>query len=77
MEVFPLKFTGKNIYRFCMNFNSFAPFNFKINLIKTLLIFRSYSILSNYFNIHLDFEKVKSFLLLNGFKISIIDKRIK
>ena len=59
-----------------MNFNSFAPFNFKINLIKTL-IFRSYSLSSNYFNLHLDFEKVKSCLSLNGFKVNIIEKCIK
>ena len=60
----------------CMNFNSFAPFIYKINLIKTL-IFRSYSLSSNYFNVHLDFEKVKNFLLLNGFKSSLINKCIK
>ena len=60
----------------CMNFNSFAPFIYKINLIKTL-IFRSFSLSSSYFNMHLDFEKVKSFLTLNGFKSDIIDKCIK
>ena len=60
----------------CMNFNSFAPFNFKINLIKTL-IFRSVCLSSNYLNMHIDFEKVKSFLSFNGFKVNIIDKCIK
>ena len=60
----------------CMNFNSFAPFIYKINLIKTL-IFRSFSLSSSYFNMHLDFVKVKSFLVLNGFKSNIIDKYIK
>ena len=60
----------------CMNFNSFSPFIYKINLIKTL-IFRTYFLSSNYFNIHLDFEKVKSFLSLNGFKINMIEKCIR
>ena len=59
-----------------MNFNSFAPFIYKINLIKTL-IFRSFSLSSSYFNLHLDFVKIKSFLLLNGFKLTIIEKCIK
>ena len=58
-----------------MNFNSFAPFLYKINLIKCL-IHRAYNICSSYTNLHAEFNFIKKFLTENGFKVSIIEKHI-
>ena len=59
-----------------MNFNSFAPFQYKINLIKTL-IYRAYHISSSFINFHVEIEKITNILCNNGFKNSIIFKEIK
>ena len=59
-----------------MNFNSFTPFLYKINLIKTL-IHRAYSICSTYFDLHKELKFISNFLVENGFKVNVIDKQIK
>ena len=59
-----------------MNFNSFLPFIYKINLIKTL-VFRAFNLSSTYLSLHVELEKIKKFLISNGFKISVILKQIK
>ena len=59
-----------------MNFQSFAPLKYKINLIKTL-IHRAFSISSSYLNFHQEVEFLKNLLINNGFKLSIILKQIR
>ena len=59
-----------------MNFNSFTPFLYKINLIRTL-IHRAYNICSSYFQLHEEFKFMTKFLTDNGFKITVIEKHIK
>ena len=59
-----------------MNFLSFSPIKYKINLIKTLL-HRAFAISSFYYNFHEKVNKIIEILRNNGFKISIILKQIK
>ena len=59
-----------------MNFLSFSPFKYKINLIKTL-IHRAYYISSSFLNIHREFAKITNILEKNSFKKSIILKQMK
>ena len=59
-----------------MNFNAFSPFNYKLNLIRTLLN-RAYSISSSYLNFHLEVNYFKNILMNNGYKITVIQKQIK
>ena len=59
-----------------LNFSSFVPFLYKINLIKTL-ISRAYKLSSSYINFHKEIEKITSILSNNGFKTCIINKNLK
>ena len=59
-----------------MNFNSFSPLNYKLNLIKTL-IYRGFKISSSFTNFHLEMKTISDILKNNGFKISLILKEIK
>ena len=59
-----------------MNFTSFSPFKYKINLIKTL-IHRAYYISSSFLIFHTETTKIIKILENNSFKLSIILKQIK
>ena len=58
-----------------MSFYSFIPFSFKLNSIKTL-IFRGYTISSNYFNMHTEFDFLMDFFTKNGFPKNLIYSQI-
>ena len=64
-------FSGQGI-----SFFSFTPFLFKLNAIKTL-VFRSYSICSNYHDMHKEFKFLKDFFVSNGFPANLILSVIK
>ena len=64
-------FSGQGI-----SFFSFTPFLFKLNAIKTL-VFRSYSICSNYHDMHKEFNFLKDFFVSNGFPANLILSVIK
>ena len=59
-----------------INFFSYIPILFKINAIKTLL-YRAYSVCSDYITMHDEFNFIKNFFLNNGFPESLIDSIIK
>ena len=59
-----------------MNFNSFDPFIYKINLIKTL-IYRAFHISSVYETMHEEFKKIADILSNNGYKLPLIQKQVK
>ena len=58
------------------NYNSFLPLIYKVNLISTLL-FRIYTLCSNWSLIHTEIQKVKAVLKKNQFPETLIDKVIK
>ena len=58
------------------NFRSFIPELYKRNLISTLL-FRSYTISSNWELVHKEVSRIKSFLQKNAYTESYIDNAIK
>ena len=64
-------FSGQGI-----SFFSFTLFLFKLNTIKTL-VFRSYSICSNYHDRHKEFNFLKDFFVSNGFPANLILSVIK
>ena len=60
----------------CINWQSFVPFRYKLNLVKTLL-HRAYSICNSYSLIHEDFQGKSSILKRNGYPLRYIDKQIR
>ena len=58
------------------NFNSFLPLEYKFGLIYTLL-FRCFTLVSDFSKFHLEVEKLKSFLLKNGYSSNFIDTCIR
>ena len=56
--------------------HGFTPFLFKLNAIKTL-VFQSYSICSNYHDMHKEFNFLKDFFVSNGFPANLTLSVIK
>ena len=57
------------------NFFSYTPYKFKLNCIRTL-IFRAYSLASDYVNFHLEVEFIKRFFQDNGYPVNLVDKLV-
>ena len=58
------------------NFKSFIPQTYKIGLIKTLL-FRCFSLCSDFIKFHHEIDKLKSILYKNSYPRDLVDKCIK
>ena len=58
------------------NFTSFLPLEYKFGLIYSLL-FRCFSLVSDFSRFHLEVQKLKVFLLKNGYSSSFIDTCIR
>ena len=58
------------------NFSSFLPDNYKLGLVRTLL-FRSFTLVSNFSRFHLEIEKLKEILKKNGYPSGVIDNCIR
>ena len=58
------------------NFTSFLPLEYKFGLIYTLL-FRCFTLVSDFSKFHLEVEKLKNFLSKNGYSSSFIDTCIR
>ena len=65
--------TNTGIY---INWQSFVPSRYKLNLVKTLLQ-RAYSICNSYSLIHEDFQGISSILKRNGYPLCYIEKQIR
>ena len=61
----------ENLYFFITIFFSFIPFVFKLNAIKSL-IFRSYSICTDYFLLHSEFQFLNNYFASNGFPSELV-----
>ena len=59
-----------------LNYNSFLPRDYKRGLISTLL-YRAYTLCSDYNNIHLEITKLKTIWQKNKFPLSFIDRCVK
>ena len=59
-----------------LNYDSFVPYLFKINSIKTLL-HRAYNICSTWQNLHVELEKLKDYFCINSYPRDLVDKHIK
>ena len=57
------------------HFTSFVPYPFKVGLINTLLS-RAYCICSNWNLFHLEVEKIKSMLMMNGYTSQLIESKV-
>ena len=57
-------------------FSSFVPLRFKVNLVR-ILVYRIYKICSSYQAIHIELERLKSILLLNGYPLHFISDNIR
>lgn len=57
------------------HFTSFVPYPFKVGLINTLLS-RAYRICSNWNLFHLEVEKIKSMLMMNGYTSQLIESKV-
>ena len=64
---------SNNIYT---NFKSFIPETYKIGLIKSLL-FRCFSLCSDFIKFHHEIDKLKSILYKNSYPRDLVDKCIK
>ena len=58
------------------SFFSFIPFLFKLNAIKSL-VFRSYSICSDYFLLHCEFQFLNNYFVSNGFPSGLVHSVIR
>ena len=58
------------------NLKSFIPETYKIGLIKSLL-FRCFSLFSDFIKIHYEIDKLKSILYKNSYPHNLVDKYIK
>jgi hypothetical protein len=58
-----------------LSFFSFCPISFKINAISTL-VHRAYHLCNNFYNIHSEFQFIKSFFHNNGYPTQLIDRQI-
>ena len=58
------------------NFKSFIPATYKIGLIKSLL-FRCFSLCSDFIKFHHEIDKFKSILYKNSYPRNLVDKCIK
>ena len=58
------------------NFKSFIPETYKIGLIKSLL-FRCFSLCSDFIKFHYEIDKLKSILYKNSYPPDLVDKCIK
>ena len=58
------------------NFKSFIPETYKIGLIKSLL-FRCFSLCSDFIKFHNEIDKLKSILYKNSYPRDLVDKCIK
>lgn len=58
------------------NFSSSIPTQYKCGLISTLL-YRFYTICSNWYLFHLEIKKLKSIMLFNGYPLRFLDKCIR
>ena len=58
------------------HFTSFIPHHFKVGLVKTLLS-RAYRICSNWNLFHIEIERIKSMLKMNGYTTQLIESQIK
>ena len=59
-----------------INWQSFVPSRYQLNLVKTLL-HRAYSICNSHSLIHQDFQSISSILKRNGYSLRYIDKQIR
>ena len=57
------------------NYDSFIPQNYKSSLVSSLL-YRAYTICSNWKLIHVEFEAIKSIMLKNGYPTHLLDRSI-
>ena len=57
------------------NYDSFIPTKYKSGLVYTLL-YRSYRICTNWRQIDIEFKKIRSFMLKNGYPSELIDKTV-
>ena len=74
-----IKATGKKRNKntgLYINWQSFVPSRYKLNLVKTLL-HRAYNICNSYSLIHKDFQGMSSILKRNGYSLRYIDKQIR
>ena len=58
------------------HFTSFIPHHFKVGLVKTLLS-RAYRICSNWHYFHIEMERIKQMLQMNGYTLNFIEYQIK
>ena len=66
----------KTFSRVYTNFKSFIPETYKTGLIKSLL-FRCFSLCSNFIKFHHEIDKLKSILYKNSYLRDLVDKCIK
>ena len=59
-----------------LNYDSYVPYLFKINSIKTLL-HRAYNICNSWHNFHCELEKLREYFYINCYPKHLIDKQIK
>ena len=57
------------------HFTSFVPYPFKVGLINTLLS-RAYRICSNWHLFHLEVEKIKGMLMMNGYTSQLVESKV-
>lgn len=59
----------------CLNFNSVAPYRYKVGVIRTML-HRAYMVCSDYESLHLEFNRIKTLLNNNNFPMKTIESEI-
>ena len=69
-------YSKKTFSRVYTNFKNFLPETYKIGLIKSLL-FRCFSLCSDFIKFHHEIDKLKSILCKNSYPRDLVDKSIK